>query len=97
MIGGMCGVVKDVIPYGIAQGNRSVLRGLNLIGLRRKNIPNKEIMILSDAYNEIFKNENLTENLSNLSNEFKKNELVAEVIGFIEKDKKRPICTPFSK
>ena len=97
MIGGMCGVVRDVIPYGIAHGNRSVLQGLNLIGLRRKNIPNKEIMTLSDAYKDIFKNENLTENLINLSNEFKNNELVAEVVQFIEKDKKRPICTPFSK
>ena len=97
MIGGMCGVVRDIIPYGIAHGNRSILQGLNLIGLRRKNIPNKEIMILSDAYKEIFKNENLTDNLSNLSKDFKCNELVAEVIGFIEKDKKRPICTPFSK
>ena len=62
-----------------------------------KNIPNKEIMILSDAYKGIFKNENLTENLSKLSNEFKKNELVSEVIEFIEMDKKRAICTPFSK
>ena len=97
MIGGMCGVVRDIIPYGIAHGNRSVLQGLNLIGLRRKNIPNKEIMTLSDAYKKIFKNENLTENLSNLSNELKNNELVAEVIKFIEMDKKRPICTPFSK
>ena len=97
MIGGMCGVVRDVIPYGIAHGNRSVLQGLNLIGLRRKDIPNKEIMKLSDAYKEIFKNENLTENLSNLPSELKKNRLVMEVVNFIEKDKKRPICTPFSK
>ena len=97
MIGGMCGVVRDVIPYGIAHGNRSILQGLNLIGLRRKNVPNKEIMILSDAYKEIFKNENLTSNLNNLSEELKKNELVIDVINFLEKDKKRPICTPFSK
>ena len=97
MIGGMCGVVRDIIPYGIAHGNRSVLQGLNLIGLRRKNIPNKEIMTLSDAYKEIFNNENLTENLSNLSNDLRSNELVLEVVNFIEKDKKRPICTPFSK
>ena len=97
MIGGMCGVVRDIIPYGIAHGNRSVLQGLNLIGLRRKNIANKEIMILNDAYKEIFKNENLTDNLNNLSKDLKRNELVEEVIRFIEKDKKRPICTPFSK
>ena len=97
MIGGMCGVVRDVIPYGIAHGNRSILQGLNLIGLRRKNIPNQDIKILSYAYKEIFKNENLTENLNNLSQELRKNELVSEVVSFIEKDKKRPICTPFSK
>ena len=97
MIGGMCGVVRDIIPYGIAHGNRSILQGLNLIGLRRKNIPNQDIMILSEAYKEIFKNENLTENLNNLSNDLRKHELVNEVIKFIEKDKKRPICTPFSK
>jgi len=97
MIGGMCGVVRDIIPYGIAHGNRSVLQGLNLIGLRRKNIPNKEIIKLSDAYKEIFKNENLTENLKNLSEDYKNNELVLEVVNFLEKDKKRPICTPFSK
>ena len=97
MIGGMCGVVRDVIPYGIVHGNRSILHGLNLIGLRRRNIPNKDILILSEAYKEIFKNENLTDNLKNLSNELKKHELVSEVVSFIEKDKKRPICTPFSK
>ena len=97
MIGGMCGVVRDVIPYGIVHGNRSVLQGLNLIGLRRKNFQNKEIIVLSDAYKEIFKNENLTGNLKNLSEEHKSSELVKEVINFIEKDKKRPICTPFSK
>ncbi len=97
MIGGMCGVVRDVIPYGIVHGNRSVLHGLNLIGLRRMNISNKEIISLSEAYKQIFKNENLTENLIKLPSEFKSNKLVLDVINFIEKDKKRPICTPFSK
>jgi UDP-N-acetylglucosamine acyltransferase len=97
MIGGVCGIVRDIIPYGIALGNRCVLQGLNLIGLRRNNVPNKEIIILSKAYKEIFKNENLTQNLGNLDNEYKKNELVLEVVNFLKKDKKRPICTPFSK
>ena len=97
MIGGMCGVVRDIIPYAIAHGNRSKLQGINLIGLRRKNTPNKDILILSDAYKEIFKNENLTENLNNLNKDLRNHELVREVLNFIDKDKKRPICTPFSK
>jgi UDP-N-acetylglucosamine acyltransferase len=97
MIGGMCGVVKDIIPYGMAFGNRCVLQGLNLIGLRRKNIPNKEILFLSEAYKKIFKTNNLSENLTNFNDEFKGNTLVSDVIEFINKDKKRPICTPYSK
>jgi len=97
MIGGMCGVVRDVIPYGIAYGNRSVLHGINIIGLRRKNISNKEIMSLNDAYKEIFKTENLRDNIENLSQDFEKNKLVMSVLDFLNKDKKRPICTPFSK
>ena len=97
MIGGICAVIRDVIPYGLVHGNRSVLQGINLIGLRRNNISNQDIALLSNAYKEIFKSENLSENLKNLSEDFKKNELVIEILKFIQKDKKRPICTPFLK
>ena len=97
MIGGMTGVLNDVIPYGLSIGNRNYLQGLNLIGLRRKDIPNKDILSLLDAYKEIFKTDKLTNNLSNLNGSFKNNPLVNDVVNFINKDKKRPICSPFSK
>ena len=97
MIGGMTGVLNDVIPYGLSIGNRNFLQGLNLIGLRRKEIPNKEILSLSLAYKEIFKTDKLTENLNNLNDSLKENILVKDVVDFISQDKKRPICTPFSK
>jgi UDP-N-acetylglucosamine acyltransferase len=97
MIGGMCAVIRDVIPYGLVHGNRSILQGINLIGLRRNNISNHDITLLSNAYKELFKSENLSENLKNLSDDFKKNNLVMEILEFLQKDKKRPICTPFSK
>ena len=32
MIGGMTGVLKDVIPFGLSFGNRNYLKGINLIG-----------------------------------------------------------------
>jgi len=97
MIGGMTGVLKDVIPFGLSVGNRNYLQGLNLIGLRRKNYENKKIMDLDKAYKEIFSSKNLHENLSKINNEFKGNELVEEVVSFIAKDKKRPICSPLNK
>ena len=96
MIGGMTGVSRDVIPYGLSTGNRNHLNGINIVGLRRSKVSNKEIIGLTDAYKEIFKTENLTENLNKLNGDFDKNVLVKEVIDFINKDKKRPICTPIS-
>jgi UDP-N-acetylglucosamine acyltransferase len=94
MIGGMTGVSRDVIPYGLSTGNRNVLNGVNLVGLRRVKTPNKEIIGLSETYKEIFKTENLNENLEKLNPNVRENPLVNEVIEFINKDKKRPICTP---
>ena len=94
MIGGMTGVLKDVIPFGLSIGNRNFLQGLNLIGLRRHKYENQKIMGLDKAYKEIFSSKNFYENLNKINGEYKDNELVCEVIKFIEKDKKRPICSP---
>ena len=96
MIGGMTGVLHDVIPYGLSMGNRNSLQGLNLIGLRRAKYENKDILGLSEAYKEIFATKNINENISKLNGSFKENPLVKNVIDFITKDKKRSICTPFS-
>jgi UDP-N-acetylglucosamine acyltransferase len=96
MIGGMTGVSRDVIPYGLSTGNRNYLNGINVIGLRRSKVSNKEIIGLTNAYKEIFKTESLNENLNKLNDDFKKNTLVKDVVDFINKEKKRPICTPFS-
>tara|TARA_B110000967_G_C18812889_1_gene524567 strand:+ start:255 stop:1040 length:786 start_codon:yes stop_codon:yes gene_type:complete len=97
MIGGMTGVLRDVIPFGLSVGNRNHLQGLNLIGLRRNNYENKKIMDLDKAYSEIFSSKNLHENLSKINDTFQDNQLVKEVIDFIAKDKKRPICLPIDK
>ena len=96
MIGGMTGVLHDVIPYGLSTGNRNSLQGLNLIGLRRAKFDNKDILGLSEAYKEIFSSKNVIDNISKIKNSHLENLLVKDVIDFIIKDKKRSICTPFS-
>ena len=94
MIGGMTGVSRDVIPYGLSTGNRNILNGINVVGLRRGKIANKEIIGLTEAYKDIFSTENLNENLKKLNGQYENNSLVKEVLNFINKEKKRPICTP---
>ena len=97
MIGGMTGVLKDVIPFGLSFGNRNYLKGLNLIGLRRNKYENKTIIELNEAYKKIFATNNLHENLNKINGEFQNNELVKEVTEFISRDKKRPICSPLNE
>ena len=97
MIGGMTGVSRDVIPYAVSTGNRNFLNGINVIGLRRSKIKNKNIIGLTEAYKEIFKTKSLNDNLDSLKGKYQDNSLVKEVLEFINKDKKRPICTPFSE
>jgi len=95
MIGGMTGVSRDVIPYTVSTGNRNFLNGINVIGLRRHKIDNKNIITLTEAYKEFFKTKSLNDNLDNLKGKYQDNSLVKDILEFINKDKKRPICTPY--
>ena len=94
MVGGMTGVLSDVIPFGLSLGNRNSLSGLNLIGLRRAGIPNSEIKTIQESYNIIFETKNFRSNIENLDDESKNNKYVKIIIDFINSDKKRPISLP---
>ena len=94
MVGGMTGVLSDVIPFGLSLGNRNNLVGLNLIGLRRAKISNQDISILQKFYNLIFTNQNFRSNIDNLNSDIRDNKYVKIIIDFINSDKKRPISIP---
>lgn len=95
MIGGMSGVEYDVIPYGTVKGNRASLAGLNLIGMRRRNIDSGEISRLLKFFKEVFESDDLTieERLKQSGKKFKDSRVVGEVLDFLNsKEKSRPIC-----
>ena len=94
MIGGMTGVLSDVIPFGLSLGNRNNLVGLNLIGLRRAKIPNEDIKLLQKFYNLVFVNQNFRANIQNIDVEMRNNIYIKKIIDFIETDKRRPISLP---
>ncbi len=94
MVGGMTGVLSDVIPFSLSLGNRNKLVGLNLIGLRRAKISNQDIKILQKFYDLVFINKNFRSNVENLDTNIKKNKYVKTIIDFLNSDKKRPISLP---
>ena len=53
MIGALTMVTNDVIPYGLVQGPRGVLDGLNLVGLKRRGLDRAEISALRAAYSAL--------------------------------------------
>ena len=93
MIGGMSGVEKDIIPYGLYIGIRENLKGVNLIGLKRKGLDNQLINKIYTVTSSIFNNNNvLTKNIFNINNQDKQIEEIKEIISFIEDTSKRGIC-----
>ena len=93
MIGGMSGVESNIIPYGLYFGIRSNLRGLNIIGLKRKGLTTSEITELKKNYFLIFnKDKSIVENIENIKSS--NNNEIKEIINFIKEDSKRGICGP---
>lgn len=99
MIGGMCGIVRDVIPYGLVMGGpRLGLGGLNLIGLQRMGIDKAEILTLQQAYKALFNKEEGTfaERLQQLQENpsLSQNALVAKLIDFVQHPSRNNILQP---
>lgn len=53
-IGGYAAVVGDVIPYGMAVGDRAKLRGLNVIGIKRSGYSRADLLDMRAAYKMLF-------------------------------------------
>jgi UDP-N-acetylglucosamine acyltransferase len=56
MIGGASAVAQDIPPFCLAEGNRAVVKSLNLIGIRRK-FDKKDIEALTSAYKILFRSD----------------------------------------
>jgi len=94
MVGGMSGLEKNLVPYGLYIGIRSNMKGLNLIGLKRKGLDNNKIKILNQFIENIFnKNDSIENNLNKVNNEVKSIEEIKEITDFIEKSNKRGLVT----
>ena len=97
MIGGMSGVEKNILPYCLYLGIRTDLKGLNLIGLKRRNVSNVNIKKISNFLKELFnKREPIQVNLKNIiksNTSFEKIIEITDIIEFINNSNKRGIAS----
>jgi UDP-N-acetylglucosamine acyltransferase len=94
-LGGMSGLPTDVIPYGLAHGARAYLRGLNVVGLKRKNVSRERIHELRGAFRDLFYGEvPFSERVEMAERRWQGSPEVDEIIAFIKAKAKRQICVP---
>ncbi len=94
MVGGMTGVERDVIPYGMAIGDRAKLAGLNVVGLKRSGVDKSGLSSIRTVYNLLFKSElTMHEALEKVEKEYNNNEYIKNIIEFIKKDTHRKFCS----
>jgi UDP-N-acetylglucosamine acyltransferase len=94
-IGAQSMIDADVIPYGMAVGNRAKLAGLNLVGLKRRKFDREAIHTLRAAYRMIFSSEGtLRERVEDAATMFQNEPLVQDVVRFVAASSDRPLCMP---
>lgn len=93
-VGGMCGVNKDVIPFGMVMAEADPLGGLNLIGLKRRNMSREAIAALRQVFKDLFSGEGtLAERAAALNTQDLPSE-AKQLLEFVLNDSSRSFCAP---
>ena len=90
MIGGLSAVENDVIPFGLALGNRARITGVNIVGLKRANYSKSVIREYSNIIDKIFTGKTIASEKEKVRNS--NNDLIEELLIFLDKNSSRGLC-----
>jgi len=95
MVGGVCGVRDDVIPFALVNGQYAVLEGLNIIGLKRRKFTRDRLATVRAFYKKLFLGPGIfAERLASVQGMAGEDPAIAEILTFIANGKHRPLCLP---
>jgi UDP-N-acetylglucosamine acyltransferase len=87
--GGCSKIVQDVPPFMIADGNPAEIRGVNLVGLERKNFPADKVKLIKEAFRLIYRSKyNTAQALESVRKELPQNDDIREIVEFIEQSER---------
>ena len=97
-VGGVTGVERDVIPFGLVMGDRARLAGLNMVGLQRRGFSREDIQALRNAYQMIFEDGNgtLAERVEAAAARYGEVKPVRDLVDFMRADNARGFVQPKS-
>src|SRR5213595_1701497 len=83
--GGCSKIVQDIPPFMIADGNPAEIRGVNLVGLERKNFPPENVKWIKEAFRLIYRSKyNTRQAIEAMEKELPQTEAISEIIQFIK-------------
>lgn len=94
MIGAMSMVTKDVMPFGLVQGPRAELEGLNLVGLKRRGVSREDIAALRAAFGALRDGEGPFHDRAQAVRDEADSAHVREMLDFVLGDHSRHVLTP---
>jgi UDP-N-acetylglucosamine acyltransferase len=94
-VGGLTGVTEDLIPFGVAIGNRAQLGGVNVVGMKRRGFSVEDVQGVRRAYKQLFASEGtLRERVTQVAAAFPDNVAVQIVVAFLREGGDRAVTTP---
>jgi UDP-N-acetylglucosamine acyltransferase len=99
MLGGVSGLGEDLIPWGMAfgeKGRRASLQGLNLVGLKRAGFDKDVISSALAYYKEVFESQeagSIIDKSAKIKAKYKDNPIVKEIADFLGTDTDRRFCS----
>lgn len=95
-IGGLAGVENDVIPFGMALGNRAYLGGVNLVGMKRHQFARDSIHAVRQFHKHVFSSREgtLSERIESLDKGLLSDSEVSRIVDFINAASDRAFCMP---
>ena len=83
--GGCSKIVQDVPPFMIADGNPAQIRGINLVGLERKQFPAESVKLIKEAFRLIYRAKlNTRQAIEAIRKELPETAEIRELVTFIE-------------
>ncbi|MGR3501311.1 acyl-ACP--UDP-N-acetylglucosamine O-acyltransferase [Pseudaestuariivita sp.] len=94
IIGAVTMVTNDVIPYGLVQGPRGRLDGLNLVGLKRRGVSRSDITALRAAFQMLAQGEGAFQERARRLGGETESDYVRQIVDFVLATSDRSFLTP---
>ena len=94
IIGAVTMVANDVIPYGLVQGPRGQLDGLNLVGLKRRGVAREDITALRAAFQMLAQGDGAFQDRARRLGEEAQSDYVRHIVDFVQGATDRHYLTP---